>query len=269
MVPLRAGQDRDVRPVGIEVAGVLVGLDDERRTRPDPGGRRRAAGQRPRQQRPDEGRRVGAGRDEGVDQPAGGRALAVRPGHAHERPPDGGVGDDLLPGLDRHAGRPRRQELGVVGVDRGQRLGHGQPVGAPAAGHVLGGMLGRDLDAERLEGRRVRRRPARVAAAHQRPGSGRQQGRGARPGTGGPDDVDPLELADRAGLAGRRQPGTDAVRGGRHPRSVAAPDDASAASIRSSRRSSAASALRRLLSLRSPLQTCRRTATPTSSATAT
>ena len=41
----------------------------------------------------------------GVDEPAGGRALAVRAGHADEGAADGRVGDDLLPRLDRDAGR--------------------------------------------------------------------------------------------------------------------------------------------------------------------
>ena len=32
VVPFGAGQDGDVGPIGVEVAGVLVGLDDERRS---------------------------------------------------------------------------------------------------------------------------------------------------------------------------------------------------------------------------------------------
>ena len=41
VVPLGAGEDRDVRPVRVEVAGVFVRLDDERRS-PAPARRRRA-----------------------------------------------------------------------------------------------------------------------------------------------------------------------------------------------------------------------------------
>ena len=55
--------------------------------------------------------------------------LPCVPATADERPPGGRVGDDLLPRLSGMAGRPRRDELRRVGVDRGEGLGDRQPVG--------------------------------------------------------------------------------------------------------------------------------------------
>ena len=104
VVPLGAGEDRHGRAVGIEVARVFVGFDDERATQPAPRGRRRPVRDRGRQQGPDERRRVQPGADEDVDEPAGRRALAVRPGDGHEVASDRRVGDDLLPRLP--AARP-------------------------------------------------------------------------------------------------------------------------------------------------------------------
>ena len=130
VVPLGAGQDRQAGLVGVEVAGVFVGFDDERVATPPAGGGRWTAGDRRRQQRPDECRRVGARRHEEMDQPARGRALAMRPGHPDEGPTDCRVGDDLLPRLDGDAEVARRRELGVVGIDRGQRLGDRQAIRA-------------------------------------------------------------------------------------------------------------------------------------------
>ena len=144
--------------VGVEVAGVLVGLDDERRRR-CPSGRSRA-GRRVidvRQQRPDEARRVRAGRDEDVDEPAGRRALAVGSGDADQRPADGRIGDDLLPRLERDPGGARGVQLRMVGVDRGERLGDREAVRVRGVGDVGRVVLRRDDDAERVERRRVRR----------------------------------------------------------------------------------------------------------------
>ena len=102
------------RPVRVEVAGVLVGLDDERRAAPPARrGRRTARDLRP-EERPDERGRIRPGRRQHVDEPARGRALAVRPGDRHERPTGSGIGDDLLPRFERDAGPPRSDELGVV-----------------------------------------------------------------------------------------------------------------------------------------------------------
>ena len=68
-----------------------------------------------------------ARRDEHVDEPTRRGALAVRPRDADQRPARGGVGDDLLPGLDRDAELARRAQLGVVGIDRGQCLRDREP----------------------------------------------------------------------------------------------------------------------------------------------
>ena len=208
-----AGHDGDVRPVGVEVAGVLVGLDDERAPPPDPGRGRRSAGQLGRQERPDECRRILAGRDERVDEPAGRRALAVRPGHADQGPPDRRVGDDLLPRLERDPRRPRGDELRVVGIDRGQRLGHREAVRPRGVRHVARGVRARDVDPQRLERGRVGRRTARIAAGDDGARTGSQDRRGARPGAGRADDVDPLALPDRPGRTGRCEAGPDPVRG--------------------------------------------------------
>ena len=102
---------------------------------------------------------------EDVDQPARGRALAVRAGDADERPPGRGVGDDLLPRLDGDPGVARRAELGLVRVDGGERLGHGQAVRRRGAGHVRRQSARARRRSRGLERRRVRRRAARVAAA--------------------------------------------------------------------------------------------------------
>jgi hypothetical protein len=74
MVPLRGGDDGDRRPVRIEVAGVLVRLDDERPTIAAAGRRRHVEpGLRGREQRTDERARVEACAREHVNQPARGR----------------------------------------------------------------------------------------------------------------------------------------------------------------------------------------------------
>ena len=92
-----------------------------------------------------------------MDQPARGRALAVRAGHSDQGPADRRVGDDLLKWLDGDERGACRPQLGVVGVHGGQGLGNRQTVG-PGAGGDVGGVVGPvEVDAESLEGRRVRR----------------------------------------------------------------------------------------------------------------
>ena len=68
--------------------------------------------------------------EQAVHEPAGRRRFAVGAGHGHEPLTSrrGGIGDDLLPRLERHACRARRHQLRMIWVDRGQRLCHGQPL---------------------------------------------------------------------------------------------------------------------------------------------
>ena len=66
---------------------------------------------------------------------------------------------------------------------------------------------------ERLERRRVGRRTARIAAGDDGARTGGQDRRGARPGAGRADDVDPLALPDRPGRTDRCEAGPDPVRG--------------------------------------------------------
>ena len=246
-------------------------------TNASPWPQRAVAGQPARdrrgQQRADERRGVRAGGHQQVDEPAGRRALAVRPGHADERPTDRRIRDDLLPRFDRDPGVARGGQLGLVGIDRGQRLGHRQAVGARRAGHVRRGVFRRDHDPDRLERRRVGRGPTRIAAGHGRARVRREECGGAGSRAGGADDVDPLEGPDRTGRPGGLEARPDAVGGRGHAGSAAGEVSSAAAaapaSTRSNRSSRAAAALSRLFSLRSPVQTCRRTATPMPSATAT
>ena len=213
------------------------------------------------QQRPDEGRRVATGGHEQVDEPARGRALAVRPGHPDQGPSERRVGDDLLPRLERDPGGPRRGELRMVGVDRGQGLRHGQPFGPRRRRHVRRGVLARPtaipsastagVYGEGAPGSQpVTTAPAcaaRMAAAlgaRHRP----RRRRGSAPSG----------RIGRAGRAGSR-PGPD-------PRAADVMSRVAVASIRSSSSSSAAAALRRLLSDRSPVQGNRRTVAPSASA---
>ena len=129
VVPLGVEEHGHVRPVGIEVAGVLVGLHDEGISPPPARRGGQAAGEPGRQQRTDEGRRVAPG-----SRPAGAPAsLPTWTCRACRRPPRA-----ARPGWPRHpprpaarvrwhAGRPGCHQLGVVGMDRRQGLGHGQP----------------------------------------------------------------------------------------------------------------------------------------------
>jgi hypothetical protein len=54
----------------------------------------------------------------------------VGPGDRDETPPDGGVGDDLLPRLDRDPDPPRGGQLGMIRGHRGEGLRDGEPVRA-------------------------------------------------------------------------------------------------------------------------------------------
>ena len=147
-----------------------------------------------------------AGGDQHVDEPAGGRALAVRPGDADQRPPDGRVGDDLLPRLDAGS-RPSRAaassgwsgSTAVSALVTASRSGRGAAVTWAAA--CSPAIAIPSASSAGVYGRR----PARVAAGDDRAGVRRQEGRGARPGPGRADDVDPLPGADRPGRPGRRE----------------------------------------------------------------
>ena len=127
-------------------------------------------------------------------------------GHGHQGPAlgHGRIGHGLLPGLDGDARRARGDELGMVGLDRGQGLGHGQPR-RRCLGHVGRVMFGHDPDAPRLERRGVLRGSAGVAAIGRTPGLVRQQGRRGGTGPGRSDDVDALTRRDGASRAGGRQ----------------------------------------------------------------
>ena len=108
VIPVGVEEHPDHRSEGIEVAGVLVGLDDGRLARPQPDDRRLGARQLGRQDGADERRRVESGPDQQVDQPAGRRRLAVGAGHRHEvaAPGRDRVGDELL--AADSAGTPAR-----------------------------------------------------------------------------------------------------------------------------------------------------------------
>ena len=239
MVPFGAGQDRDVRPVGVEVAGVLVGLDDERRRRCRGG--RSPAGRRSRSlgsERADECRRIRPGRDERMDEPAGGRALAVRPGHADERPPDGRVGDDLLPRLERDAVPCARPPApGCRGRPRSSALVTADALGRGGGRDVRGGVLARDHDPDAPRAAGVYGDgAARVAAGHDRRRRATARMAAAlAPAPAAPTtwirSIGRMGRADRA----RRQPGPDALRGGRHRSFASGASRARAARARSSR----------------------------------
>ena len=130
VVPLGAGDDRDVRPVGVEVAGVLVGLDDERPRRspraPSPAA---PPVTRRRQQRPDERRWIQAGRDAGRARasPPSCSCRASRRRRRGVRPTAASATTCCHGSIGIPAARAAR-ELGVVRVDRGQGLRDGQAV---------------------------------------------------------------------------------------------------------------------------------------------
>ena len=92
-------------------------------------------------------------------------------------------------------------QLGVVRVDRRQRLRDRKAVGWWPHADVCRTVGPLDGDPRTLEGRRVGRRPARIAARDECARRLRVEGGRRRAGTGDPDDVD--ALAGRIGRAGR------------------------------------------------------------------
>ncbi len=161
------------------------------------------------QERADERTRVSAGTHERVDQPAGGRALPMRPCHRDQHAACGGIGHDLLPGLERDPQGARGEELRVVRVDRGQRLGDGQPPGVWLPCHV-GRLVGAgDHDPRRIQRRRVLGGSPGVASVDlgARPGGEQRRRRGAR--ALGSHHVDALSGPDRPRRSGGLESGAD------------------------------------------------------------
>ena len=128
---------------------------------------------------------------------------------------------------------------------------------------VIGVVRGRDDDSGGIQGRRVRRRRAGVAAGHDRSGSLCEERRGRGAGASGTDDVDAAPRLDRARGAGRREAPTGL--GGAHRFGSGSLRAAS----RSRSSSNAAAALARLFAERSPPHTWRRTTVAPAPATAT
>ena len=141
------------------------------------------------------------GLDQQVDEPAGGRALAVRAGDGDQRPSRRAAsattcchGSSGIPAARAAA------ELRVVGVDRGQRLGDGQPRRAQVAPSRGAGSWRQAVTMPAASSAAVygdgppASQPVTVAPA---PG-GEERGR-ARAGAGRADDVDPLPGPDRVG----------------------------------------------------------------------
>ena len=231
VIPIGIQQDADGRPVRVEVPGVLVGLDDGRPPLPQPDDRRTGTADRGRQDGADERRRVEAGPDEKVHQAAGRGRLAVGPGDRQEvaTARRDGVGDELLAAPGRDAGVAGRDELGVIGGDRGEGLRDRDPVGLRTAVRV--GDVGRvvppgDRDPGIAEGIAVGRRLARVAAGHVGAGGAGEEERGRRRGPGRAEDMDPRARDDRPGGPGRFEAPRDVLdRSGHEPaaRGPAAP----------------------------------------------
>ena len=87
---------------------------------------------------------------------------------------------------------------------------------AEGAGHVRRIVLPREPDPDDVEGRRVRRRPAGVAARRDGArGLGEERG-GARPRAADPHDMDALPCPDPPGRPDGREAGTDVGRTARH-----------------------------------------------------
>ena len=223
VVPLRGGEDRERRPVRVEVAGVLVGLDDERGVRPAAMRRRRSRRYRSRSSAPTNavGSRPPSART-WTSQPEV-VLLPWVPATPTRSRPRRRVRDDLLPRLERDAEPPGRLQLGVVRGDRGQGLRHREPVRGDDAGP---GDVGRVVLPGHRRGRR-RRGPSCTARGHpgrsrsrRRPPRPARTRRGARSRAGGAQDVDPLPRPDRPRVAGRREAGADG-RGLGHPREPA------------------------------------------------
>ena len=79
----------------------------------------------------------------------------MRSGDADEQLAGRGVGHDLLPRLQRHGGRPRRLQLGVVRIDGSQGFGDSEPLRPLAAGDVPRVVTPRQRDTRGLQRRRV------------------------------------------------------------------------------------------------------------------
>ena len=269
VVPFGADQDRDVRAVRVEVAGVLVGLDDEVAARPDP----RVAALRRRRSRPAAApRRTPTGRARPPTstwtQPAGGRGLAVRPGDRDQAPAAGRgrVGDDLLP-RSRARCRPRGPPRARGGRGRPrQRLGDREPIQAarrprrgrgPASCCQAIGIPAR-LDAPAVAATARRRRSAVTTA----PAAAARSAAAAAPAPAAPTTW-MRSRADRP-RGTRRAPGRAPIVGRRR-----ASRGRRAAGRSSSERQSAAAALATLVAgpVAGPLD--RRTSSPAASATAT
>ena len=249
MVPLGVQEHGDRRSVGVEVACVLVRLDDAHVAPTETSGGRRLAGWAPRHERTDEAARVAAGGDQHVEQPAGRGRLAVGAGDADELLARGPrrIGHELLPRFEGDAMGPSGGELRMVRRDGGERLGDGQAVDdrTRPRGHMRRIMGGFDPDPAGLQRGGVGGRCAGVARRDHGPDASRQE-RGRRgAGAGGPNDVDALPGSDGAGGTRRRQAGADLGCAAGHP---------SARGRRASSRSSAAPALASLLACRSPVQ---------------
>ena len=209
VIPFSVEQHDDLRAVGIEVAGILVGLDQEDVAAAPARGARRAAREARVEQRTDECRGVAASADEQVNQPAGRGRLAVRAGDAEQglAGRGRGVGNDLLPRFCRNAELYCRAELRVVRVDRCQRLGHGQAF-RPRPGiirpqDVLRGVPPGKVNARLDERGAVRRRPARIAAADEGAGAVCQQNGRGRAGARRAEHMYPFKRADGSRLARR------------------------------------------------------------------
>ena len=192
-----------------------------------------------------DGSRPGHGQD--VDQPAGRGALAVRPGDADQRPPDRRVCDDLLPRLQGDAGSPGGDQLRVVRVDGGERLGDRESLRPRRRGDVRRrdgqprprspAPRARRCTATARRGRKPmtdRTRPAPPGGRQRWPRHRRRRRRGSARRAG--------SVARRGPVRGR--PGRDPPRRSRRIRGA----------LRSARAGAraAASALSRLLSTRSP-----------------
>ena len=269
MVPIGVEQHRDRGLVRIEVAGVFIGLDDERVAEPtaasEPDDRWCVGTGKGRgQQRADEGRGVLAGLRQEVHQPAGRGRLAVGPGNRQERPAErgGDIGDQLLAARRRDSRGMSGVQLGLVGIDRGQGLADGDPVDqrtAARANDVADVVLPGNRDARRLDAKAVGGWLARVAARHARPGSLAEQERCRRGAARGADHVDPLTAHDPPGRAGWLEAPADLLDAAGHR-----PTDPAVA-ISSS---IAAAALARLFAERSRDQLNRRTSWPPGPSTA-
>ncbi len=180
MVPLDAGEDDHVGPVRVEVARVLVGLDDERapgsptcRCRhADPGqvspaaARRRTHPGRCRQPRAHGPASRPWCSCRGCPPRRSGDVPTPRPRRPAARVPAG------CPAARAAASSALSGSIAVRALVTASRSGAGTPV------TWAGSCAARDHHARSIERLRVRRRSPRVAAVHVRAGPGSQQGGG-------------------------------------------------------------------------------------------